>query len=696
MIPKVGQNHVEQAAPQNNGARKKEAPPAPPQQPNVETRADNAGNTRKAAVAAYGGQQKDRIERLYGAGAAAASSLRDVRLAAATEKANAAFGKTYQSELNALRNPATSANPPKNLIDVSRRAETAYRGELAKQGFAPHDVRGTSVVKTADFLRAQAAKPGDLFASSPAEIRSRLAAGEQPQYFVRIMEKSRLTSPDSHLSNPKSPHVWVATPEEVAGAKLDGFETMKRVGFSDQYINQLKASGKTPADFALVVSEARGTSNQRVPTWDNVIGTAKNHPDFAAFQRKFNDPAFVEQVKSPGYKAHYEEMNRLGLNELQYAKTLPKNEQGAFLFRNRMNQKLGVNEFFTGDGRTARTDGANGGYGVREVLHANDPVASIQRNTFVDLADTGKTNLQINDRTPRIAQNPLRLGSEARNGGIAGAAISAVTSLPEVFEQARTEGVGAAAKTLIGNTAFGGAVGAASAAGERVLGNATENVLARSGIATRGLERLYSNGAARSVVQRFAGAESVASSGAFSGAARQVAGRVAGGSIVGGVVNGAFSAYDQIGAFKRGEVTGSQAIGTVTGEVGVGLAAGAAGAAAGAAIGSIVPIAGTAVGAVVGFAVGVGAGMATDYVARHFGADKAIARTVTAGIDRAQAAFSEAKTAVTNRIGEARETVGNAVNDVRNTVSNAVDNAKNTIANAVGNPVASLKSVFGW
>ena len=157
---------------------------------------------------------------------------------------------------------------------------------------------------------------------------------------------------------------------------------------------------------------------------------------FSKFQRKFNDPDFLAQVKSPSYKARFEEMNKLGLNELQYAKTLPKTERGAFLFRNEMNKKLGVNEFFTGDGRTARTDGLNEGYGVREFLHNNETVPSMQRNTFVELSETGKTNLKIKNNTPIIAENPLRLRGEMRSGGIAGGAFSAVTSLPEVFDRA--------------------------------------------------------------------------------------------------------------------------------------------------------------------------------------------------------------------------------------------------------------------
>ncbi|MDQ3323398.1 MAG: hypothetical protein M3525_13355 [Acidobacteriota bacterium] len=330
---------------------------------------------------------------------------------------------------------------------------------------------------------------------------------------------------------------------------------MKRVGFSDNYIAQLKAKGKTPSDFILVITEARGVRGQKPPTWNNVLDAATTHRDFAVYKRKFSDPTFFNKVQSPGYKAHFEEMTRLGLTDVEYAKRLPKGERGAFLFRNDMNRTLGVNEFFTGNGRTQRTDGKNKGVGVTEVLGKNDQVSSMQRNTYAELSETGKTDLRITDKTPTISDNPLQLRSEMRTGAIAGAGISAAFSLPQVFDQAGRGDYSGAAQTFATRTGGGALVGAASSAGERIIGNGIERGLSRSGTPL-----------------------------ITSGVARQIISRVAGSSIIGGAVNGAFSAYDQIGAFKRGDVTGSQAIGTVVGEVGIGLAAGATGAAAGAAI----------------------------------------------------------------------------------------------------------------
>ncbi len=693
MAPKIEQNQTNRTHYHDNPTPKNTVEPPVISKPPT----DDGANSKRSDFTAYGNQQKDRLERLFGAGSAGVSSMRDVRLAAATKKANWAFARTYQNELKTLGNPTLSPSPPKNLIEVSRRAETAYRAELAKEGFTPLDVRGTSVVKTADFLRSEASRRGDFTTSSPLEIRQRLASGEQPKYFVRVMEKSRLSATDAHLSNPNSPHVWLATPEEIAGAKLDGFETMKRVGFSDQYIGELKAAGKTSSDFVLVVTEARGVGNQKVPTWDTVLNTAKTHPDFLQFQRKANDPDFMQKVKSPDYRAHFEEMNRLKLTDVQYARTLPKDERGAFLFRDKMNRKLGVNEFFTGDGRTARTDGQNQGYGVREILGGNDQVSSMQRNTFVELSETGKTNLKITNNTPTIADNPLRLRGEMKIGGLAGGTFSAATSLPEVFNQAQRGDYAGAATTFAVNTGGGATLGALSSGGERIVGRTVENALSRSNLANRGLESLYTNGAARNVVSRLAQTEaSTLTSQTFNTTVRTVAGRVGGAGVIGGVVNGAFSAYDQIGAFNRGEVTGSQAIGTVVGEASVGVGAGLAGAAAGAAIGSVIPGAGTIVGGVIGFGVGMAAGYFADKGLRGLGVDKAIAKGVTATIDagsrlagavqrRGSQAVQAGRQFVSQQITQAKavyRSASSAVKSARAFVGQKLDNARQRVSNA--------------
>jgi hypothetical protein len=690
MPPKIGQNKVNNQQPvHNHPPVKKTKKPDPQALPKVVAN-KTSDTTRKSDLSNYGTQQKDRIERLYGAGASAVSTARDIRLENATTKANYAYARTYQDGIKNLKTPGSTTN----LFNVATNAETAYRTSLGKSGFTPADVRGTSVVKAADFMRSQAKVPGGFTTASPDVIKQRVAAGEKPQYFVRVMEKSRLSGANSTLSNPKSPHVWMATPQELAGAKLDGFETMKRVGFSDQYINQLKASGKKPSDFVLVVSESRGAKNQQFPTWDNITNTAKNHSDFAGFKRQANNPAFWNKVQTLDYKTHYEQMKASGSDARTYAKTLPKSEQGAFLARDMMNSKLGVNEFFTGDGRTARTDGQNKGYGVREFLVKNDPVATMQRNTFIELSETGKTNLTVTSKVPTISNNPLRLGSEMKTGALGGAFVSAATSLPQVFDQARNGDYLGAGKTLAANAGTGATVGAISSAGERVIGRSIENRLASS------TSSLFS--------------------GTTGSVARQTAGRIGGAGVIGGIVNGGFSAYDQVGAYKRGEVTGSQAVGTVVGETAVGVGAGMAGAAAGAAIGSIIPGAGTLVGGAIGFVVGVGAGYIADKALRYGGVDKMIAKGVTYTIDKgmelggkaikvgkqfvgqqiqtAKAIYNSASTAVKS----ARQFVGQQVNNVKRNVSNAtraavtyVSNVKNQVTQKVNSAVTATKQFVG-
>ncbi len=133
---------------------------------------------------------------------------------------------------------------------------------------------------------------------------------------------------------------------------------------------------------------------------------------------------------------------------------------------------------------------------------------------------------------------------------------------------------------------------------------------------------------AETVAKRAVGSE-VASGVAT--AARGAAGRLAGAGVAGAVVNAGFSAVDQVGAYERGEVSGSQAIGTVVGETAIGAGAGLAGAAAGAALGSVVPGIGNLVGAVVGFGVGYWA----DKRLRQAGVDQVIARGVSSAIDGA-------------------------------------------------------------
>jgi hypothetical protein len=644
--------------------RTEQNPPVPPIIP-------NPFFSRQSEFNFFGTQQRDRIERFYGAGVSSVSAFNDIRLANATREANWAYARTYRQELNALSNPATSANPPANLVEVAMRAEAAYRAELARQGFTPFDVRGTSALKAVDFLNFEATQLGDTFTTaSPATIQNRLASGEQPTYFVRVVESKYLNSSGATFSRPGQPNVWVATAEEIAGARLDGWEVMKRVGFDDTYINQLIANGRKPSDFTLVIVESRGTSGTTVPTWDRIFDltqsriSAGTSPDLMRFAGKPN--SFWDGVRTFDYRTHLDNMERSGLKPVDYANTLPLADAETFLARNLIEQNFGVNKFFTADGRTARTDGLNSGYGVREFLVDNNPVTRQQRQAYIQLQETGITDLDVTNRVPTIAENPMRLRTEFRNGALLGGGISAVTSLPQIFEQAGNGDYLGATETLVTNTALGSTVGGASAFGERVIGNQITNSLSRSTFVNNGLNTLYTNGAARNVVSRFAATESSAlTSQTFNSTARTIIGRVGGAGIVGGIVNGGFAAYDQIQAYQRGEVTASQAIGTVVGEAGVGVAAGMAGAAAGAAIGSIIPGAGTIVGGVIGFVVGVGVGVAVDWGLRQLGANTAVAQAVTGAIDAGAELVNQAGEALSN----AADTVGNALSDAGNAIS---------------------------
>jgi hypothetical protein len=177
----------------------------------------------------------------------------------------------------------------------------------------------------------------------------------------------------------------------------------------------------------------------------------------------------------------------------------------------------------------------------------------------------------------------------------------------------------------LGNLALSTAVGV----GTGGLGGVVEEVASRAINRTAGsaIERGASSAASRLVSAEAAGGAAMS--------ARVIGSRLGGAGIAGGVINAGFSVVDQVGAYSRGEVTASQAVGTVTGEAADGVGAGVAGAAAGAAIGSVIPVAGTAVGAVIGFGVGVAAGYLADKGLRSLGVDKAIAHGVTAAIDGA-------------------------------------------------------------
>lgn len=663
--------------------------------PDVQPETLGGGSGRCSEINLYGSQQRERLERLLVPGLASVSifrDARDVRLAESTVKANNAYQETYLRERNALVNPSSAANPPKSMVEVSRRAEAAYSAALGKDGFTPLDVRGISVVKAAEFLRSQSKVGGDFTTLSPDVIRQRLGANQETKYFARILDQNHLTASDAKFSRKESPHTWVATPEEIAGAKLDTYETMKRVGYSDDYISWVKdevaAKRKNLSDFILAVSEADGTSGKTKPSWDVLIKRASTHENFTDYP--FTDKKFSRDVQNLDYRT---ELAKFKKQDAAYLKSLSPYEKDVFNARRRMDSLLGVNEFFTNDGRTARTDGQNGTYGVREFLIDNTEIQNTRRTTFVELGETNRSGLKTTNKVPEIPDNIRSFRNETRNGALVGGAISAATSLPQVFEQYRAGDYTGAAQTFLGATATGAGVGAFSSAGEQIVGGHLTNQLSRSTFVENTANRLYANGAARNFFSRMAGTEaSNISSQTFNSTVRTFAGRMGGAGIVGGLVSGGFSAYDQIGAYNRGEVTGSQAIGTIAGETAVGVGSGLAGAAAGAAIGSIVPGVGTVVGAVVGF----GVGWLADGGLRALGVDKAIAHGVTATIDAGAAAVESVQEfgrETADTISSAAETVTNSVSNAAATVTDTVNNVASDVGNAVS---GGLKSVFGW
>ena len=732
----------------------------PKPQPKVEPQTfDNSGATRKGELRFQGQQQRDRIERLYGAGAASVSTMNDIRLMTATTKANNAHRQTYNKELAAFeaykKGGAVDPNytGAKSYIEVTQRADAAYRAELGKAGFRPVDVHGKSNVKALDFLNIEANRPGNLSTLSADQVHLRVQNGEKTTYLVRLVQDRFISSGDSKLSGKDT--AWVATADEIAGAKGDLFETMKRIGYKDNYIDQvrqniqdskngiLKPGDKNYTrveDYSLAVTETSGTKGLTTPTWDTIINKAKSNDKFAEYN--FNKSEFVSKVKNfeyngKNYDQHRETMeaNKIKSAE-EYATNFPPQEKEAFRARFQIENEFGANPLYTGDGTTLREDGFNRGVGGQEKFIDTVPLREQRQTSFMPMRDTGlkadPTSLEVRPQVRNIVDvpPPTTMRGEIKGGAIAGTLLSTAFSLPQVYDQAQRGDYLGAGRTLVQNGGTGAFVGGASSAGERLIANGIEQSLSRSGTQI-----------------------------ITSGVARQAISRVAGSSIIGGVVNGAFSSYDQIGAFRRGEVTGSQAIGTVAGEVGVGMAAGLTGAAAGAAIGSIVPIAGTAVGAVAGFVVGVGVGMATDAIMRHGGVDKMIAHGVTATIDagsrlagtvhkqasqalqagrqyvsqkvtQAKAIYRSASTAVktarayvgqkldnvrqrvsgatraaVNYVSQVkdravqavRNTASQAVNQVRSTVSNAVSQARSTVSNVasqarltVSNAVSNL------
>jgi len=210
---------------------------------------------------------------------------------------------------------------------------------------------------------------------------------------------------------------------------------------------------------------------------------------------------------------------------------------------------------------------------------------------------------------------------------------------------------------LVGSIAGAGVSTARALEDGRITGNEVTGIVADAGLgaATAAAGDIIEHTVARAL-DRASGQAIQQSTGATT---RVMSSRLAGAGAAGAIIGAGFSSVGQIKAYQRGEITASQAIGTVTAEAATGLAAGAAGAAAGAAIGSVIPVAGTIIGGIIGFSVGMVAGFLADHGLRTAGVTNAIAGGITSAIDAGS----------------------NLVNDITDTLS------------GWGN---SLSSAFGW
>ena len=670
-----------------------EPKPQPTNQPQVTDTAQTNTAERRSNFQFYGSQQRDRLERLYGAGAAGMSNSVFAYRGRAFQEASLAYHRVIAAEVK-------NFGAGSNTIEITNKALAEYRRVLNSYGVKPGEAPSSSILNATDFLRSESTRAGNLFTLDGNAVRGLAATGETPQYFARMMltgdkpigdAGQRLAYYEPAKQQGKT-IAWATTVEDLAGTRMDYREVMSRIGWTADDI--AKAN---PKDFKVIVFTQEAVSNPVVPSERAIIDLAK------ADTHNFSGVAPTALDNFVGYR-NYEtrktEAATLGIdlrnNLPDFLRTLPPSEQPIFQARFQLENTMGVNPLFTGDGTTMRPDAVNGRVGGREFVVNNtvDSATLLEMTkkgqvAFLDLHDHNTTGAPV-DITNQPAGLPVlterqMLASETKHGAIIGGTLSAVTSLPQVFEQYQSGDHLGAVETFTGHTALGTGVGALSSAGERVVGNKIATTLSRSSAVQQGVDRLFTNGAARGFVSRMAGTEaSSITSQTFGATVRTVAGRVGGAGIVGGLVNGGFSAYDQIGAYKRGEVTASQAIGTVTGETAVGVGAGMAGAAAGAAIGSIIPGAGTIVGGVIGFGVGMLAGYLADKGLRGIGVDKMIAGNVTAMIDNG------AKIA-----GQAQEFGREAVN----TFNNAVDSVKSNVGNTLNNVghafTGSLQSIFG-
>lgn len=673
----------------NNPIQKREADKQTVKPKDENVSPNNAG-TLKANRQLYAQQQKERLERLYAAGAGGALALKDVGLMRATNRADKAYDAVYSEGLKS----------GKDWIEVSKNAESAYRGELEKAGFKAADVKGTSFAKAVDLINSEAKRDGNFKTLAADGILNRL--GDEPKYLVRIVDQPKyLRADDSKIAGKKN--VWFATAEEIAGAKKNIFEVMERVGYTPKDIKDardaIKSGKKSVSDYYLFVAEAGGTKNNGIPKWDRVVDeirtmNAAGEADFKGFK---TTDSFLKKVEDLDFEKIVRRAKQTGNTLDEYVAKLPKSKQDVILARMQIQKSFGASEMFTGEGYTRRADGQNGKMGVNELWIDNFELRSQRRNAFLPLnADAKSTKVDTVSKLATISDNPINLRGEMKTGGLMGGAVSAATTLYQVFKQPGAVDYKSAATTVAVNTIGGATLGTVSAGGERIIGRGIENALSRSNLASRGLDKLYTNPAARSFVGRLVQTEaSTMTSQTFNSTLRTVGGRIGGAGIVGGLVSGGFSAYDQIGAYRRNEVTGSQAFGTIVGETTVGVGAGMAGAAAGAAVGVWFGGVGAVPGAIIGFGVGMAAGYVSDKVLRGMGVDKAIAKGVTATIDAGSRAVATIQRSAGQAVRAGRQFVGQQVREARavyNSASSAVRSARTFVSQRVSQTRQAISS----
>ncbi len=552
--------------------------------------------SRQSEVRLFGSQQRERLEHLFAAGVGGQATFGDAY------KANA-FRQADKAYLEIVGNESIK------LTDATILGLAKYKEVLDSYNVNPLESRRPNLLGALDFLKAEASRSGGLSTPDKTALRSLMQNGEQPQILARMLwaGDNNLDKPNTRLAyfdsaaNEGNIIAWSSRPEGLGGSGLDYQETMRRFGWTSEQIADAKAS-----DFKFAVFTADAAVDLESPTHQVITERAKG--DDKVFGKFAKEPeSFWQEVDSYDYEGKLNEAKTRGFDRTNidgFIADLPPKEARVFEARQQQEKRMGVNPLSTGDGMTKRPDGINGRIGVPEHITDNTAGDATLREmakkgqlAFVDMQDLGllddfkqqlaehratigdsKATLPLPEipvrttseaaRLPRITEGAI-LKSEMRGGAKAGAAFGAVMSLREVYDQSQRGDYTGAATTLAVNTGGGATLGALSSGGERIVGRGLENILSRSNLASQGLERLYANGAARNLASRLAGTEaSNISSQAFNSTLRTVAGRVGGAGVVGGVVSGAFSAYDQIGAYRRNEVSASQAIGTVTGGIG--------------------------------------------------------------------------------------------------------------------------------